>query len=181
MIIGVGTKNPAKLDAVKRLVVSENMDVMIRGYDVPSGISAMPMSDAETRQGAMNRARAVLDADPEVTVAIGMEGGASRFEGDMLLCNWGALADRNGQQLTAAGARIPLPAPLVAGIEAGRELGDVADEYAHQIDVRSNGGTIGILTEGRVSRSDMFLHILQLLYGLYLHQDNERHDAKANR
>ncbi|MFT8708433.1 MAG: DUF84 family protein [Sporolactobacillus sp.] len=169
MLIGVGTLNPAKLDAVKRLVASTAIDAEVKGYDVPSGIPAMPMTDEVTRQGAINRAKAVLALDHEVTLAFGLEGGVSYFAEDMLLCNWGALADREGHVLTAAGARLALPEPLVLGIESGRELGDVVDDYTDQREVHKRGGTIGILTAGRISRSDMFLHILMLLDGMYAH------------
>ncbi|MDD9149487.1 MULTISPECIES: DUF84 family protein [unclassified Sporolactobacillus] len=169
-IIGVGTKNPAKIEAVTRLVSIEGADAEIRSFEVPSRVSAMPMSDLETRQGAMNRARAVLEKDSEVSVGIGLEGGVSLLDGEMFLCNWGAMADRSGRIITAGGARIRLPEILAEGVRRGRELGDVADEYVHQKNVRKHGGTIGILTENRVTRSDMFFHILELLKGLSEHR-----------
>ncbi|TGA99225.1 DUF84 family protein [Sporolactobacillus shoreae] len=168
IIVGVGTENPAKLDAVRRLVSGRDVDV--RGFNVSSGVSAMPMSDHETRQGSINRARAVLEADKTVILGIGLEGGVSMLDGEMFLVNWGAITDRSGRVFTAGGARILLPKVLSDGVLSGRELGDVADEYAHQKNVSKRGGTIGILTEGKVTRSDMFLHILQLIDGIYLHE-----------
>lgn len=173
IIIGVGTMNPAKIEAVNRLVALTGMDAEVRSYDVPSGVSAMPLSDHETRQGAMNRSRAVLERDGEVSIGIGLEGGVSLVDGEMFLCNWGAAADHSGKVITAGGARIRLPDSLAEGVRSGRELGDVTDEYAHQKDVKKNGGTIGILTENRVTRSDMFFHILKLIDGLYKHQKKE--------
>ncbi|MFT8870784.1 MAG: DUF84 family protein [Sporolactobacillus sp.] len=166
MKLGAGTLNPAKLDALGRLAVFERLDAEIVGYDVTSGVSAMPMSEQETRVGAIHRARAVLAADADVSLAFGMEGGASRCGQTLFLCNWGACADRSGQVWVAAGAKIPLPRPLVDGIERGEELGIVADRFYGTHDMRSKGGTIARLTAGRVSRSDLFFHILQLLYGM---------------
>lgn len=173
IIIGVGTKNPAKIEAVNQLIQSQSMDAIIRSFDVPSGISAMPMSDSETRQGAINRAKAVLLQDSEVTIGVGMEGGVSDIDGDMYLCNWAAAADRHDQLISAGGARILLPEVLAEGIRAGHELGDLADGYAHQKNVRTHGGTIGILTEGRITRTEMFLHILKLIEGMYAHRKTE--------
>ncbi|GAY77535.1 DUF84 family protein [Sporolactobacillus inulinus] len=170
IIIGVGTKNPAKLNAVKQIVEEQAIDAEIRSYDVPSGVSAMPMSDHETRQGAVNRAKAVLNQDPEVTFGIGMEGGVSDLDGEMFLVNWGACADREGRLVRAGGARILLPQVLADGVRSGHELGDVADAYFHQESVHTHGGTIGILTEGRVSRTEMFRHILKLIEGIYAYQ-----------
>ncbi|GGL42419.1 DUF84 family protein [Sporolactobacillus putidus] len=172
-IIGVGTKNPAKIEAVARMIAFCGLNAEVRSFDVPSGVSAMPMSDHETRQGAMNRARAVLEKDSGVSVGIGLEGGVSLLGGEMFLCNWGAAADRSGKIITAGGARIKLPEILAEGVRKGRELGDIADEYAHQENVRKHGGTIGILTENRVTRSDMFFHILKLIEGLHEHQEKD--------
>jgi inosine/xanthosine triphosphatase len=172
MKIGVGTLNPAKLDAVERYAAEFGLTAKVTGYDVATGVSAMPMSDHETRLGAMNRARAVLAADPEVTFGIGLEGGVSMLDEQMFLVNWGAAADRSGRIITAGGARIVLPDALSRGILDGRELGDVVDDYVHQKNVHQHGGTIGILTDGRVTRSDMFLDILRLIGGLYAHSRN---------
>lgn len=169
MKIGVGTLNPAKLDAVKRYAAEAGLTAEVAGYTVPTGVSAMPMSDHETRLGAMNRARAILEADPGADFGIGLEGGVSMLDEQMFLVNWGAAADRSGRVITAGGARIVLPKVLSEGILGGRELGDVVDDYVHQKDVHQHGGTIGILTDGRVTRSDMFLDILRLIGGLYAH------------
>lgn len=167
MKIGVGTLNPAKLDAVKRYAAEFGLSAEVTGYDVATGVSAMPMSDHETRLGSMNRARAVLAVDPKVALGIGLEGGVSMLDGEMYLVNWGAAADRTGRMITAGGARIVLPKALSSGILNGRELGDVVDDYVHQKNVHQHGGTIGILTDGRVTRSDMFLDILRLIGGIY--------------
>ncbi|MCO7124886.1 DUF84 family protein [Sporolactobacillus shoreicorticis] len=172
IIIGVGTKNPAKIDAVRQLLQEGSIDAEVRSFDVPSGVSAMPMSDLETRQGAINRAKAVLGQNPEINFGIGMEGGVSDIGGEMYLCNWAAGANRDGRVISAGGARILLPEVLAEGIRSGNELGDIADAYADQKDVSTHGGTIGILTEGRITRTEMFLHILKLIEGMYAHCKN---------
>ncbi len=60
MKIFVGSLNPVKINAVT-LAASESWpNVEVYGLDVPSGISDQPMSDEETRKGAVARARAAL-------------------------------------------------------------------------------------------------------------------------
>ncbi|MCL1630648.1 DUF84 family protein [Sporolactobacillus sp. CPB3-1] len=176
MRIGVGTKNPAKINALRQLIQEQFIDADIHSFDVPSGISAMPMSDLETRQGAVNRAKAVLERDETIDLGVGMEGGVSDIEGELYLCNWAAVADRSGHVISAGGARILLPDILADGVRAGHELGDLADDYAHEQSVHTRGGTIGILTEGRVTRTEMFLHILKLIEGMYAHQKGKADD-----
>ena len=168
--VGVGSSNPAKIKPIERICRPLNIEVI--GLSVPSGVSDQPIGDLETVQGAKNRAKAVLEHS-DVDVAIGLEGGIMTLEDTMYVCNWGALIDREGLVLTAAGASIPLPKPVITGIQAGRELGDVIDEYTMKKDVKKGQGTIGILTNGRVTRDEMFFHVATLLFGqLEYHKNN---------
>jgi len=104
--IAIGTTNPAKIMAVKSVFSSEQYALV--PTDVPSDVSAQPLSDRETRQGAMNRAKHALTKE-NADIGIGLEGGVMEIDGELWLCNWGALVDRDGTVITAGGARIPLP------------------------------------------------------------------------
>ncbi|MED3669059.1 DUF84 family protein, partial [Geobacillus kaustophilus] len=99
--VAVGTNNEAKIAAV-RAVLSEK-EYRIVSLEVPSGVSAQPLSDEETRLGAIGRAKRALEA-AEADIGIGLEGGVTKIDGQWWLCNWGALADRNGVVVAAAGA-----------------------------------------------------------------------------
>lgn len=165
--IGIGSKNPAKIKAVKRLCDPLGFEVL--AVDVPSGVSDMPMSDEETKQGAIHRAKAVLDVS-QADFGVGLEGGVMDIGGSMYLCNWGAFAHRDGHIYTASGARIVLEEALAEGVRSGKELGDVIDAYTSKKDVRKGEGTIGIMTNGRITRDDMFFHVMEALIGQYEYQ-----------
>ncbi|WP_445489406.1 DUF84 family protein [Niallia sp. 03133] len=165
MKICIGTKNPAKVTAVK-----EGFSLMVEAaflpLDIPSGVSEQPFSDEETIQGAVNRGRgAVLEGNGNI--GIGLEGGVHRTKEGLYLCNWGALVTREGKIFIGGGARLPLPEELEEPLLAGEELGPIMDRYAQKNNVRHNEGAIGILTNGKVSRSSMFLHVIHLLIGQY--------------
>lgn len=174
LIIGVGSKNPAKLKAVERFCGPLGHQMM--SVDAPSGVSSQPIGDEETMQGAVGRARTVLDRS-QADIGIGLEGGVMDIGSEMYLCNWGALAVRGAETITASGARILLPHELAIGIREGRELGDVIDDYARKVNVRQGEGTIGILTNGHVSRDDMFFHIASLLFGQYEYKMKQKPGA----
>ncbi|RNA70391.1 DUF84 family protein [Alteribacter keqinensis] len=163
----VGSKNPAKINAVREVFKD---DFAVTGKEAPSAVSDQPVSDEETRTGAINRARYLVEKGAEI--GIGLEGGVIDTEEEMLLCNWGSLATRSGDIYVAGGARIPLPEEIAAKVRNGEELGKVIDEYANQTDVRKGEGTIGILTRGMVSRSEMFSHVVKLLYGQFLYNED---------
>lgn len=79
--VAVGTKNPAKIDAVESKVQIQWPDSEIIPVSVPSGVSEMPMSDAECIQGAKNRASAAL-AEANADLAFGLEGASLSYPKD---------------------------------------------------------------------------------------------------
>jgi non-canonical (house-cleaning) NTP pyrophosphatase len=54
MKIIIGSKNPAKNQAVKNAFPEKNVEFV--SLDIPSGVSEQPFSDEETITGAKNRA-----------------------------------------------------------------------------------------------------------------------------
>lgn len=161
MKILVGSNNPTKIQAVKNVFPAAE----IGNLDALSKVSAQPFSDEETMEGAINRARECAAA--EACIGIGLEGGVMEINGEMYLCNWGALVDENERVYLASGARIPLPQEVTEQLKNGIELGEVMDEYASKKDVRSNEGAIGIFTKEEINREEMFTHVIKLLKGQY--------------
>ncbi|GAA0600507.1 DUF84 family protein [Virgibacillus siamensis] len=162
MKILIGSKNPAKIDAVGSVFNNDN----ITGIEVPSQVSAQPVTDEETRRGAINRAwRCVSESTCDI--GIGLEGGVMTLDGQLYVTNWGALASYDGTIITAGGARIQLPHNFSAKLNQGLELGDIMDEYAKRQDVRKKEGAIGIFTNELISRKEMFVHVVKLLKGQY--------------
>ncbi|GAA0484630.1 DUF84 family protein [Salinibacillus aidingensis] len=162
MKIIVGSTNPAKLNAVKKAF----SDIDVEGFEVETRVSSQPYSDEETLEGAINRAKECVKIEKGV-IGIGLEGGVMEFEDRIYLCNWGSLIDEQGNVFTAGGARIPLPDEIRRGLEKGKELGDLMDEYTQKQEIRKNEGAIGIFTHQQVSRGDMFAHVVSLLKGQY--------------
>ena len=71
MLVAIGSTNSAKVNAVKN--VAEKFGFSVVAQSVPSNVSNQPRSDAETIQGATNRARNVLEATKS-DIGIGLEG-----------------------------------------------------------------------------------------------------------
>lgn len=163
-IVAIGSTNAAKVGAVKNALP----DIEVIAQSVPSGISAQPLSDEETLTGAKNRAHQVLATISSAQVGIGLEGGVQITPAGLFLCNWGALTD-GVKTYIAGGARIPLPPSMLAPLQSGIELGDLMDQYAAKKNVRQTEGAIGIFTEGWLNRQEVFVPIVKMLVGQYLH------------
>ncbi|SEQ09310.1 inosine/xanthosine triphosphatase [Virgibacillus subterraneus] len=160
MEVIIGSKNPTKRKAVEEVFLTD----IVTGYDVPSKVSAQPLSDSETREGAMNRAMQCIETTAG-KIGIGLEGGVMQVDDQLYLCNWGALVTREKEVFTASGARILLPDEFNDQLQGGAELGDIMDTYAKRKDVRKNEGAIGIFTNDHISRKEMFVHVVKLLHG----------------
>lgn len=167
MRVAVGSKNPAKISAVKEAFKEYKYEII--SVDAESGVSEQPMSDEETIKGAVNRAIQAADRG-EAEIGIGLEGGVQQTPFGLMLCNWGALTAKGMEPIIAGGARIPLPDEIAEKLLMGAELGPVMDEYAKKQNVRKNEGAVGIFTNGQINRSEMFTHVMKLLAGQYEYQ-----------
>lgn len=160
MKVVIGSLNETKVHAVKEVF----QEAEVIAETVPSGVSKQPIGDEETKTGAVNRARNASKLHRN-SIGIGLEGGVMLLENDLFLCNWGALVTSDGKTYTASGARIKLPEKFKGDIDKGYELSQIMNEYTNQTNIRYRQGAIGIFTNGRMFRKDMFSHVIVLLRG----------------
>lgn len=160
MKIVVGSTNRTKIEAVKDIFPEAEIDAI----SVASGVSSQPMSDLETKRGAMNRAKNAQKVI-EASVGIGLEGGVMFLQEELFLCNWGALITPTGKLFTASGARIKLPNEFIPLLQSGNELSDVMESYTKKENIRVQEGAIGIFTNNLLMRKEMFAQVVQLLRG----------------
>lgn len=167
MEIAIGTTNKAKIQSVQAIVNQYFEKVNFTYFKAPSQVSEQPITAEETRLGSINRAKNTSIATGAM-LSFGLEGGVTEIDGDMYVCNWGALTLADGTTFTAAGAQIILPEEIAQEIRAGKELGPVMEQYTQRLDIRQGTGAVGIFTQGIVTRQTMFEHIVALLIGQYL-------------
>ncbi|SDM71637.1 inosine/xanthosine triphosphatase [Psychrobacillus sp. OK028] len=168
MKILIGTHNRAKTKAVQTIASIYYPNAIFENKEVPSLVSDQPMSQEETRQGAINRAKQLMVDSEEAVFGIGLEGGVQVIDGQMYICNWGALVTQKGDVFTATGAGVPLPAEIAEQLIAGAELGPIMDVYSNKNGIRHEEGAIGVFSSGFVNRSAMFEHIMLLLIGQFV-------------
>lgn len=155
MKIAVGSANPVKIAAVRTMVQRIWPEAEVIAVDTPSGISAMPMSDAETLTGARNRAETARQA-AAADLGVGLEGGVNQEPFGLALHGWVVIVDGNGREGIGGGARLPLPPVIAQRVLAGEELGDVMDDLLDDHNVKQKGGAVGALTAGLVMRQETF-------------------------
>lgn len=155
MKIAVGSTNPVKVTAVRSTITRVWPEADVTAVSVPTGVSEMPMTDAETIVGARNRAIAARD-QIEANLGIGLEGGVHPNGEGLILHGWVVIVDENGREGVGGAARLPLPQHIANRVLAGEELGPVMDDILNDHNIRQKGGAVGALTNGLVLRSETF-------------------------
>ncbi|MFD2370901.1 DUF84 family protein [Brevibacillus sp. GCM10020057] len=150
----LGTTNEAKKTAVRLATGSEPICL-----SVPSGISAQPMSEAETIEGAIHRAKTVLARLPQCDIGLGLEGGLmydERYTRQWHLIS--VCAAWNGSELQLGrGLSFPIPNRAVERIRQEQiELRVIIDEWSGTTGSNHQGGAYGLLTKDRIRRADVF-------------------------
>ncbi|CAM3646685.1 inosine/xanthosine triphosphatase [Parendozoicomonas haliclonae] len=154
----VASLNPAKLAAVESAFTEVFTNpVSIEGVAVSSGVPDQPLSNEETLAGARNRVTNAEQAMPEADYWVGLEAG---IEGEHTFA-WMVISNgkTRGESRSAA---LPLPPAVLTGIAQGKELGDVMDEQFGTTNIKQQGGAIGLLTGGLLSRSSVYHQALIL-------------------
>jgi inosine/xanthosine triphosphatase len=157
-IVTVASGNSVKLDAVERAFekVFDDLSYTINSGDFPSGVSNQPKSQAETRQGAENRARNAWKAS-HADFTVGIEGGIEDTPQGMASFAWVAIYD--GEQMSCAvTALYYLPLEVASLIRQGLELGYADDKVFGQTDSKLTNGSVGLLTGDVITRTDYYEH-----------------------
>jgi inosine/xanthosine triphosphatase len=180
MHIFVGSHNPVKINAVVGASSETWPEVIVEGFDVPSGIAEQPLSDMETKTGAINRAKAALydglakyddkgaKFDNEQAVGVGLEGGIFEDqEGKMWSTVWAAVIDQEDYIELANGARFQVPEIVSEQIRTGGEMGPIISQIVGETDVRKKQGMIGVITKNFIDRTEEYQIIIKMALGLW--------------
>lgn len=172
--ITVGSHNPVKIDAAKQAIsqLLPNAEIICQGMHAPSGVADQPMTDAETKAGAINRARyceqhANVDASFAADLYIAMEGGVDNFEHGPATYAYMAIIYQ-GTVSIGRSAQLPLPQAVYQALEQGEELGHVMDRLFNTVNIKQKGGAIGLLTDGKATRGSIYTQALILAMAPFL-------------
>ena len=170
ILVITGTTNPAKLKPVQLVFGQVFAGAEVHGLSVPSGVREQPIGEEETELGAVNRANAALAGLPGAAWGVGLEGGV-RF-GTRGCFLFGAVAVTDGTRLEVGRtAELRLPLQVAERIGAGEELGPIMDGLTGVQNIKQKAGTIGFLTNGLLSRAEVWQMGLTLSLAPFLHAE----------
>ena len=153
----IASLNPVKINAVKegfgKMFPAQTFS--FHGVNVTSNVSAQPMSDSETFEGASNRASNAMKVLPDADYWVGIEGGVEQKGSDMEAFAWIIIKSTHGDGM-ARTSTFFLPDRVVELINEGKELGDADDIVFGQSNSKQQNGAVGILTGNVVDRTSYY-------------------------
>jgi inosine/xanthosine triphosphatase len=159
----VASKNPVKANAA--LGGCERMfpevDFQLQTVSVESGVSHQPRTEAETLQGAENRARAAAYAVPQADFWVGIEGGIEDLSDGMLAYAWIVVLSAGPTGKGRTGGFL-LPEAVARLVREGQELGDANDIVFGRQNSKQQEGAIGLLTGKVMDRTELYEHAMVL-------------------
>jgi inosine/xanthosine triphosphatase len=167
----VASQNPAKMRAVQEAFAMQFPGASL-GYtaaETDSGVSDQPLSDEETRRGALNRAENARQRHPDMDYWVGLEGGLETYGDQLMAFAWMAVLDKEGRTGTARTVSLPLPPEVRALIEGGMELGEANDRVFSTVNSKQEGGAFGLLTDGRYTREGVYTEALVMALLPFVH------------
>ena len=166
-VVGVGSKNPVKLAAVRAVLGRITPEARVEALDIPSTVRDQPFGDDETIRGALARAYGARQA-VGAELGIGIEGGVVDDGGTMRTCAWAAVVDEAGREGVGGSLAMPLPASVAKLVREGLELGDAMDRLMGERNTKHRQGAVGILTAGLVDRQAAYEVILTYALARFL-------------
>jgi inosine/xanthosine triphosphatase len=160
MKVIVGSTNPVKVEAARSVFCKIDPNVEIVAVAVESGVPHQPWGDAETRQGAINRAHAALRDNADY--AVGFEGGVIDTEHGIMTCAWCAVINAAEKCGLGGSVNMMLPPPVQNALRRGAELGPAMDDLVGETNTKQGPGAAGILTDGLTDRQMEYEHMLAL-------------------
>ena len=154
----VGSGNPVKLETTKEafaLVFPDELFEFVT-HKAESGVSDQPFGMSETKDGAANRAAACRKEYPAADFFVGLEGGLEELEGEFWVFAWMCILDNAGNAGYGRTSSFLLPPKVTELVKGGEELGIATDIAFSETNSKHKEGTVGILTNGTITRKDFY-------------------------
>ena len=171
-LIIVGSKNPVKVACTESAFTEAFLKgFVVNGIHAASQVSNQPRGDDETYLGARNRVMNAKSSFPEADYWVGIEGGIAEDERGMYAFAWIFIEDKSGLNGKSKTGTFYLPEGIAKLIHSGMELGEADDEFFKQENSKQNGGSVGILTHGTLTRQGYYNQAIILALIPFLNKD----------
>lgn len=131
------------------------------GESFPSGVPDQPLTDAQTLQGALNRADNAFNKYVQADYWVGIEGGVEKINSEMEVFAWVVIKSslQTGKARTAS---FFLPTQIAKLVDEGKELGEADDIVFGHTNSKQKMGAVGLLTDNIIDRTKYYTEAVVL-------------------
>lgn len=157
VFVCIGSRNPSKIEGVKRAFQAFFKEVDVVGCAVETGLPPQPIGIDVIMEGARIRGEKALKCHSSCDYGVGVEAGFIRLGEDFYDVQIAYVVDREGYSSYGLSPAFPIPRKFAELILKGvfRELEEVVDHHYGTRDIGEKGGFIKLLTKGVVLREDL--------------------------
>jgi inosine/xanthosine triphosphatase len=155
----VVSKNPVKVEATKigfeRMFPNE--EFVFLGLSAPSQVPDQPLTDIQTKQGAINRVVNAKSLYENYDYYVAIEGGVEKQNsGYYDSFAWVAIESQDKITFSRA-STFTIPKEVGKFIDEGKELGDANDIVFNKTNSKQQNGAIGLLTNDIITRTTYYI------------------------
>lgn len=148
----MGSKNPNKIRAVEDAYRLFGIPAVVIPAPKQVATPPQPVGLEAVLAGAVERAKAALQAVEKAGHGVGIEAGVVEAGGVHLDITIAAVADRDGRVTIGFGPAFQIPPPFLPQVLSGVEMGALAEQYFKKPSIGYREGLIGALTKRRITR-----------------------------
>lgn len=173
MKILMGTKNPGKIEGVRRAFEKYFDNIEIEGISVESEVGNQPVNE-EILQGAKNRIKNLKkyanNNNIKADFYIASEAGITNLLGEWIDINAVVIEDSKGFQSIGTSQGFPIPDKYIEEIKQ-TELGKVMDRLFRGKELGKGKGGISFLTKDEVTRIDLTRNAFIMALTRFINED----------
>ena len=133
MRIAVGTASAQKIGYLEEILKELEINYSLDLFAVSSGVSDQPISNQETKNGSINRAKSALNQSKKSDFAIGIEVGYHPDKnGNYKMFCWSTIVDHSEKIVSAKSHQLLLPKFYQDLLQESKYLNDYVDQYLSQ-------------------------------------------------
>jgi inosine/xanthosine triphosphatase len=157
LIVCIGSKNPSKIEGVKRAFTTIYRDVLIYSFAIDTGLPPQPFGLDVTMEGARIRALKSIESNDRCIYGVGVEAGIFEVNKSFYDVQIAFVVDRSGKGFYGFSPAFKIPDRFVDLIKnkVYKELEDVVDNFYGTKNIGECGGFIKLLSRGVVLREDL--------------------------
>jgi inosine/xanthosine triphosphatase len=157
MKVIIATKNPGKIEGLKKAFLNYFENVEVEGIPASSDVGEQPLND-EIYLGAKNRVKNLkhycMENNIEADLFVSIESGITNQLGRWVIINIAVIEDNKDFESYGISPGFPVPEKYVDEV-IKTDLSTVMDELFDEKNTRFSGGGISLLTHNVISRIDL--------------------------